>query len=106
MVEYGQDILVRVRGLVMPVPALAWLMMIGLAALALSLTTLSVARSRHQAATLKRAGVTQMIEEARRINSETRRQTAVLRSESAASRVSAQQRLRLVGRNEVVIAVR
>lgn len=104
--DYGREVLGWWRGIGVLVPNLAWLLMIGLAALALSLSTLTRNLSEYEEATARRSRTAGEVESVRQVNESIRRQTEELRRDPEAGRHAAKQRLRLVDRNEVVIAVR
>jgi hypothetical protein len=103
---YGLDLLVRWREVAALVPNLAWLTMIILAILALSLSTLVRSRNAYNEAVSRKARTADKVAQVRQENQSLRRQTDELKRDPKVGRLAAEQRLRLVGRNEAVIAVR
>ncbi len=102
----GRETLVQARELVLRVPNYAWLMLILLTTLALSVSTLLRSRDEHRQAQAAYAYTQSRVDSAGGINQNIRRQTHHLKTNSKASELAAQQRLRLVRRNEVVVAVK
>lgn len=102
----GRETMVQAWELVARVPNFAWLMLIFLTVSALSVSTLLRSREQHREAAASYAHTQSRVEGAREINQNIRRQTDHLRNNSRAGELAAQQRLRLVRRNEVVVAVK
>lgn len=102
----GREVLVNAWALVGRVPNFAWLMLIFLTVSALSVSTLLRSREEYREAQATYAHTQSRIEGAREINQNIRRQTEHLQSNPRAGELAAQQRLRLVRRNEIVVAVK
>ena len=105
-VDYGRETMVQALAWVREIPNVGWLGVLCLTMTALSATAVyrSIGQEREAqsayAETLKRVG------SVKGVNQDLRDRTQQLKTSSKAGNLAAQQRLRLVRRNEVVIAVK
>lgn len=104
--DYGRGAVARGLEVVRLVPNLAWLAMIVLAAFMLSLSTMTRNHTEYKQAEAIKAGTVSEVNRVRQVNEGIRARTEQLRSDPKAGRSAARSRLRLVGRNEVVLAIR
>jgi hypothetical protein len=87
------------------VPNHAWLALILLTCAALSVSTMMTARDRERQAEMDRGYTEQRVLAAREINANIRRQTVRLQTDARLAEQVAQERLRLVRSDEVVVAI-
>ena len=87
------------------VPNHAWLALILLTCAALSVSTMMAARDREQQAETERRYTEDRVLAARKINANIQRQTVRLQSDARLAEQVAQERLRLVRSDEVVVAI-
>ena len=105
-VDYGRELLTQVRELVGQISSFGWLMMIILAVSALSFSTFVRSRAELREAQAALESSARRVESARGLNQDIRRQTEELRTNPRAGKLAAKERLRMVGRHEVVVAVK
>lgn len=87
------------------VPNHAWLALILLTCAALSVSTMMTARDRERQAEMDRGYTEQRVLAAREINANIRQQTVRLQTDARLAEQVAQERLRLVRSDEVVVAI-
>ncbi len=87
------------------VPNHAWLALILLTCAALSVSTMMAARDRERQAEADRGYTEQRVLAARKMNANIRRQTVRLQTDARLAEQVAQERLRLVRSDEVVVAI-
>lgn len=100
------EVLGHVAARVAQVPNLAWLMLILLTVSALSYTTLTRSREQERDAQARVDYTRGRVNEAAAASSNIRLQTEHLKSDPQASKLAARERLHLVRKNEVIVAVK
>jgi cell division protein FtsB len=95
----------EIRQLVPHVPNYVWLTMIILAALALSVTSYLRAQEMEREAKLAHAFVETRVEDARALNAQLKKQNQQLKQNPRVAERAAQEQLRVLRRNEVVVAL-
>jgi cell division protein FtsB len=95
----------EIRQLVPHVPNYVWLTMIILAALALSVTSYLRAQEMEREAKLAHAFVETRVEDARALNAQLKKQNQKLKQNPRVAERAAQEQLRVLRRNEVVVAL-
>ncbi len=105
-VDLGRETLSRAGSIVGAIPSFGWLMMIMIAITGLSLTTYMRSRAELSQARSSIVDSNKKIADARILNAGIGREAAELRSNPKAGKLAAKERLRLVARDEVVVAVK
>ncbi|MFN6201394.1 MAG: hypothetical protein ACK562_11995 [Acidobacteriota bacterium] len=105
-VDHGREFLIWARDQVGLVSSFAWLMIIVLTISALTVSTYLRKSTELREARASVEQTTQRVEQARSLNASIRRQTDELRHNSQAGKLAAKERLRMVARHEVVVAVK
>ena len=105
-VSYAPEVVSRVFWWIPRIPNYAWLMMLILTASALSVSTLMNSWDQEREALSNYSYTQTRVESARGINQKIRQQTEQLKPNPRASELAAQERLRLVRHNEIVVAVK
>lgn len=105
-VDSGRETLAQALVWVRAIPNFAWLGLLCLTMTALSVSTLVRSLGQEREARSAYAQTLNKVESAKVVNQDLRDRTRQLKTNSKAGNLAAQQRLRLVRRNEVVIAVK